>query len=310
MKWILALLFTPIVALAQLPPPQATLELDWEPVASAAAYEVRLEPKEGGEPILIKATENNISQRVPVGEYSVRIRSQDKVSGYYGKWSAPIDIEVSSKVIQLLQPEDNAVLPNISGEEVEIEFRWEPNADARMYSVRIWSDNEAEAQEFPTNEPFLKTKLAPGRIYHWHVTFETNKAVKYQADPLTYSFSLLGKRLLRPEVSPKIETQKGHTIINWSQSPNAQNYKYKLSQRYLDETEWRPFTNSEGAANTWKLNRLKPSAYKVEVIATAELRMDSEVGEYEFVVKPTEQELDKALQPALKLVHPAKKKKP
>src|SRR4051812_39710125 len=105
MKFVLVFIFLlPLFASAQLPPPQATVELDWEPIENAQAYEVKLEPKTGGAPIIIKATENKISQRVPVGEYSVRIRSQAKKTGYFGKWSPAISIEVSSKVIKLIAP--------------------------------------------------------------------------------------------------------------------------------------------------------------------------------------------------------------
>ncbi len=299
---LLILLFClPFFASAQLPPPQATVELDWEPIENAQAYEVKLEPKDGSETILIKATENKISQRVPVGEYSVRIRSQDKKSGYFGKWSPAISIEVSSKVIKLITPEDNAILSDFPGEEGEIEFRWEGNADARQYTIKIWSDNEAEAQEIPVSDTVYKLKLPLGRIYHWNVTFETTRAIKYQADPMTYSFSLLGKRLLRPEIDPIIQTTKDGTTIKWTESPEAAGYKAQVSFRYLDETEYKSLAEESVTTTTWNTQRFKPGAYKIEVTATASLRMNSETAIYEYVQKPTEQELNKALEPALRV---------
>lgn len=314
MKLFLALLFClPLIASAQLPPPQATVELDWEPISNAQAYEVKLEPKDGGDAIIIKSTENKISQRVPIGEYDVRIRSQDKKSGYFGKWSAPIAIEVSSKIVKLIYPEDNATLSDFPGEEGEIEFRWEANADARQYTLKVWSDNEAEAQEIPVSDTSYKLKVPLGRIYHWNVTFETNRAVKYQADPLTFSFSLLGKRLLRPEINPKIESDEDQSIIKWTESPEAKAYKSKVMFRYLDETEYRPLAEGEVDTNSWSTQKFKPGAYKIEVVATAPLRMNSEPAVYEYVHKPTEQELEKALEPArqvgLKISLPAQKKK-
>jgi hypothetical protein len=298
MRIILVLLFClPFFASAQLPPPQATVELDWEPIENAQAYEVKLEPKDGGETIIIKSVENKISQRVPVGEYNVRIRSQDKKSGYFGKWSPGISIEVSSKVVKLIAPEDNAVLSDFSGEEAEIEFRWDANADARQYTIKIWSDNEAEAQEIPVSDTLYKLKLPLGRVYHWNVTFETNRAIKYQADPMTYSFSLLGKRLLRPEIDPVVVTTKDATTIKWSESPEATGYKTQVSFRYLDETEYQALAQDTVSTTSWSTQRFKPGAYKIEVTATASLRMNSEPAIYEFVQKPTEQELNKALEP-------------
>lgn len=290
-----------------LPSPQATLELEWEVVDDAVAYEVKLVPKAGGEPIVVKTNEPKISHRVPAGTYSVQIRSQDKANGYMGAWGEVSEIEVTSKIVALNAPADGAVLKEPKEKRKEVEFRWQPVVDAKTYSLRLWSSDAPDAIEFKTKETSKRLKLLSGKTYFWQVVFETVRSIRYQAAPVTWSFTLLGSQLLPPEVERTIE-QDAALPLTWKPSAGAETYQAVLSTRYLDETEWRPLDRLEiTKERVWKTRKLQPAAYKIEVVASAKHNVSSEPGVLEFVVKPTEAELDAALKPVLAAELPKQK---
>src|SRR5262249_35795285 len=86
----------------------------------------------------------------------------------------------------------------------------------------------------------------------------------------------------------------------------------KLMKHALDESEWKSMidtkiTSPSGKQDSvkpsdisWEFNQLPPGAYRIEVIAHASNRIDSETGFHEFVVKPTSAQISNALGSALK----------
>jgi len=305
---------------AKVSPPvqEAVLDLEWEVVEDAISYELKLIPVAagdsgggesdrnggggsggsghshsgaGGEPIVMNVSEPKISRRVPVGVYKVQIRSKDKATGYFGPWSAPIDVEVSTKVVELLEPANGSEIPAPNEKHLVVPFRWRPTPGARRYALRIWSDDIEKAKEFQTSEASFELKLATGRLYYWQVTFENERGTGYRAMPGTYSFMLLGPQLVQPVVNRKLPFPLVNKIA-WSKIPRAEFYRAKLFHRHLDESEWREFLlNEKLESPVWNLDRLKPGAYRIEVSAHARNRVSSEVGSYEFIVKPPEKEL-------------------
>jgi hypothetical protein len=273
----------------------AVLDLEWEQVEEAAGYEVKLVPQGGGSALVFTARENRMSERVPVGIYQLRVRSKDKLSGYFGKWSPATEIAVESKIVELIEPRDNEVIKATSASRVQVTFSWSAVSNASSYMLRIWSDNEEKVQEFVTNTNSKQLKLVPSHRYRWKVTFLNRDNVGYLASPTTRSFTLLGSQLLIPIIDRNL-IPSNVTRLNWSQSPGAQRYEVRLLWRFLDETQFQVQKVSNTLdVNFLEFDRLTPGAYRIEVIAHAVNRVSSEIGFYEFVVKPTETELSSAM---------------
>ncbi len=303
---LVGFLWSPDRTMAEdLPPPQATLELEWELVDDAIAYEVKLTPKkEGAAPIVLSAPENKINARVPIGEYKLQIRSQDKNNKYWGRWSKPSEIEVVTKRVQLVIPENESVIKPKSEKRAEVRFEWNSVPEAKKYTLRLWTDDGAEPVEFKTKEITKTLQLLPGHSYFWYVTFETERSVRYQADPLTYSFMLLGHPLEKPIIDPEVSTDES-VKLSWSKPPGTQSFRVKFSRHDLDATVWQPLKEFEST----DLTDMKPSipqagVFRIEVTAQAKTRMDSPLAFREFVVKPSERKLMAALQPLLDSAKP------
>lgn len=280
---------------------EATLDLEWEEVEDAVGYEVKLTPKEGGAPLSFSAIGHRISQKLPVGIYKVQIRSKDRSTGYFGPWSEATEVEVTTKIVELIQPSNGAELSAPKDRYQVVQFKWSAAEGAKKYTIKIWSNDIDKAVEFVTSSTTKDLKLPTGRTYFWQVTFESENQVGYKAAPKVFTFNLLGPQLLQPIVNKKIGLP-AVTKVSWSKSPHAVFYKTKILRHALDETEWQVMKEQDKAsALTWGFDKLKPGAYRVEVSAHAPNRVSSEVGFYEFVVKPTEQELMAALKPALDL---------
>lgn len=279
-------------------PSKATLDLEWEVVEDAIAYEVQLTPAAGGEPLRFIAPENKLSQSLPVGVYRLQIRSKDKASGYYGPWSESTEVEVTTKIVELLEPLNGAEISEPKERRREVMFRWKPMPDAEKYALKLWSEDIDQSKEYDTRNTSAGLLLPTGHTYFWQVTYESAQSIGYRASPKTYSFTLLGKQLVPPVVSRKINP---HIVkrMSWTRSPGAQFYKAKLMRRALDETEWHPLRETEIRDKTvWTFEKLTPGAYRIEVTAHAKNRVSSDIGSYEFVVKPTETELMMALRRA------------
>ena len=304
---------------------QTTIELEWEVVDGASAYEVELTPKlpsgpnsgtdsaldsaavsskPSAQPIRFSTTTAKVSQKVPLGIYSLRIRSKEGASGYFGDWSAPVEIEALAKTIQPIFPPDKSEVASPAERRKRVTFEWTAANDAREYTLRIWSDDLNSPKEFKIQNvqtpqsgrnPRQDIMLTAGKVYHWQVTFESKTNVNYQSQPPTFSFTLLGSQLTTPDFAPA-DYKRNVQKAKWSASPKAEVYSGALEYHSLDELEWRSLRKLASLRTTeWQLGKLKPGVYRVTVVAHAKNHIDSEPGYHEFVVKPSKSELANAL---------------
>ena len=116
----------------------ATIDLEWEAVAEASGYEDELVPKKAGVAIRFVSEANSIVKRVPIGAYSLRIRSKEATSGIFGAWSEPTDLDVQPKPVALVEPLDEAELHLEKVGEVPIEFKWTASLAGANYTLKVW----------------------------------------------------------------------------------------------------------------------------------------------------------------------------
>lgn len=286
-------------ATAPATPAMTTLDLDWESVKEASGYEVELAPKTGGEPLRFEVQQSSISQQIPINVYKLRIRSKESSSGIYGAWSEATEVDVMPKHIELISPDDNAELATETGNALSVDLRWTPVAGAKSYSLKIWPDgDESKAKEFVTRKTSGRVKLTGMKRYNWSVTFETTSSITYKAEAKSRTFMVKGPKLTKPVIED-IEIPEV-TEFNWSDSPGVETYEAILMRRNLDEAEWKPFAERKDSAEpTWEFEKLPAGYYRVEVTAHAKMRTSSESDFIEFIVKPTKDDLIRALRGAV-----------
>ena len=289
-----------------LPAALATLDLEWEAIDEANGYELKLTPTKGGEPLTFKSDEAKASLKLPIGSYKLQIRSKDKASGYYGRYSDPTEVEVEYKILELLTPPDESILGDEknASKKKKVVFAWSPAPNAQTYTMKIWSDDPDKAKEFKTAGTTVTLNLPSGRKYFWQVTFATKNAVGYIADPRRSSFMLLGPQLVTPVIDSNLAIPFV-TKAKWSQSPGAERYEVRILKRHLDETEFTPIIEKpDRELNQLDFSRLAPGFYRIEVTAHAKNRVSSETGFYEFGIKPPAREMLTALQSVDALLAP------
>lgn len=284
------------VAGAQEPPaiPHKVLELDWEPVEGAEGYEVKLTPVPDGAPLVFSVKENSIQQDVPTGKYKLQIRSQASIDTY-SPWSDAVEIDVANKFTVPLTPADGALVTAVDTKNVPVEFSWSPVEKVKEYTVKVWSESRKDKPwVFTTRSTRKLLNIPPGEIYYWQVFFDSSNSVTYNQNPPLFTFTLQGMMLVRPEITTKV-VFGDVKLFTWKKSPGAKEYGVKLYFRYLDETDYSLVREEKVAASQLDTQKLLPGQYKLEVQARAPVRAPSEWAEFEFVIKPSEAELAKAL---------------
>jgi hypothetical protein len=286
------------------PPPAAppsvplkTIELEWDAVENAGSYEVKLTPEGGGEPLQFKTPENRLSHEVPIGNYDLQVRALSADGQDASPWSERMPFAVAAKELTPLNPEDGATLDGQSVPKVTVEFKWTPVDKVKLYTLVVWNEDKKDKPwVFTTKNTSKKLDVPAAQVYYWQVKFESADAVTYQQQPKTFSFTLLGSALLKPEIQTKMPARP--ESFRWRSSPQAQEYEVKLSFRHLDESEWKTLRADKRPDTQWTVGSLKPGVYRLEVTAKASRRAPSATAVHEFTVKPSVQELDQALRAA------------
>jgi hypothetical protein len=271
-----------------------TIELEWEEVPDAASYVVKLVPAGGGDPLYFTAKEAHLSEDVPVGNYELRIRSRAKDEDIYSPWSDPMSLEVAVKELQPLSPPDKTTIEAHSDGKLEVEFSWTPIEKVKEYHIKIWTDEAGAIDkplEFTTRATKKSLAVRAGHQYFWQVSFDSATDTAYAQTPKTFSFTLAGSRLM-PPTDLNVKRVGNDQIISWTAPPDAKVFKVKLEQHFLDEKEFKSERSGQIAKALWNAGRLKPGPHRLEITASAKNHTDSPPAVYEFLVKPSESEID------------------
>ncbi len=271
------------------------IELEWDAVDKAESYEVRLTPELGGVAFLSMALENRLTKEIPLGRYSVEVRAKIKDEDKFSPWSEKIELEVMSKSTLPLRPADGAVITAEGKKNVALEFAWAPVEKVKEYTVRVWSQaRKNKPWVFNTSKTQKTLNIPPGEVYYWQVFFDRSDVISYNQNPPIFSFSLQGKQLVRPEITTQVESGKVK-VFSWKASPGAGGYTAKLSYRPLDEEQYQLLRKVTLKQPLWPAQSLRAGQYKLEIQAFALKRAPSQIAEFEFVIKPTVDEMQRAL---------------
>jgi hypothetical protein len=270
----------------------ALLDLEWEAVSGAKGYEVSLTSQATKKAKNFQTIENRLSERLPVGTYTMKIRSKDRESGYFGPWSPDQDVDVEPKLVELIYPIEGAVLPARHSTNAEVELRWRPFPGAKKYTVSIWNLDESWRETQSTQKTQARFSIRPGASFRWKVIFESDKSIGYESKAKESTFSILGPKIEKPIL--QLVTQPAVKAIEWQSCAGAEWYTLSLKYRNIDETDW-----ADGVRVSEKVpqasfkfaKKLDPGRYRLEVAAFSKNRVDSDAAVLEFTIKPTENEL-------------------
>lgn len=274
--------------------PMKSVELEWEEVPGAVSYILRLQPSIGGEPLYLTSEQAHLKEQIPLGVYKLQIRSRGKQDDVLSPWSEAIQLEVVTKELLPLSPKNEETVEAQSLKEQTVDFTWTPVDQVKVYNLKIWSDDQNfKPVIFKTRTTKKSLGVRPGHRYFWQVSFESANSTSYAQTPATFSFQLIGERLLSP-TDLQLTRKDADQILNWRPATEAQLYKAKLLFHYLDESHFAPLKPDLSATlktTEWNTGKLKPGVYRLELTASARNRTDSEPVLFDFVVKPLETDL-------------------
>lgn len=267
-----------------------TVEIEWEAVAGADKYQVELDLKDGQPPLMFTTREPHLVQDIPVGLYQLRIRSCDAY-GEFSPWGTAVPFDVVIKEITPLSPPNKAVVVAKDKAREEVEFSWTPVDKVKEYRISLWT-NELKDKPlfFTTRATKKKLSIKTGREYFWAVNFESANEVSYAQLPPKFSFTLIGSKLITP-MELKALRREQNRIMQWKPTEEARSYRARLSFRHVDEKDFQPAQEVTIKGHEWNAGPLKPGVYRLELMAQAPDRADSDVAQLVFSVKPTEAEL-------------------
>jgi len=216
-----------------------------------------------------------------------------------------------------IYPADLGVLESKKlGTEV-VEFWWMPVKNTKFYTIRIWSnDSRDKTFEFRTRKTRKQLNVPTGRQYFWQVTCDDASEANANAseatasdaiasdlgknsqNPLVFSFTLKGPQLIRPTIIEHQLTPEG-VRITWRAGADGKEHFAKLHFRHLDVADYHAVKEESVAGGIWDLGTLKAGAYKMELVAQAPQRRSSDPDIYEFVIKPTPEDLKPLLRSGL-----------
>ncbi|MCB0367468.1 MAG: hypothetical protein H6624_02940 [Bdellovibrionaceae bacterium] len=266
------------------------VEVAWEASKGAKAYELEFQPIEGSEESQrFETAESQFKTSLSPGPYRFRIRSIDK-KGDRGNWSSPVTIVAKPQEVIMQSPGD--------GEQIEaktvktvVTFQWEPFESAKGYIFRVWTErNKDKPKMFKTRSAQANLTLRAGRKYFWEVFPVSKSGVRYQRKSPPFQFVLFGKQLPQPEL--EIVQPLDPKGVKWRGVKSAQ-YLCILYRKDLLGEEWKEYSRNQiFRASEWIFSKeLAPGHYRVTVEGRAEMRIDSNLGEKEFFVKPKLEEI-------------------
>jgi hypothetical protein len=279
--------------------PVKTVELEWDAVETAGGYEVKLSPENGSTPLLFEVPENHFSKAVPIGNYVLQMRTKSKDGRDTSEWSPPVPLAVVARELTPIKPTDNSELDGSTKPKVSVDFEWSAVENAREYKISVWSDEKKDQPYvFTTKATQKRLDVPTAQIYHWKVEFESKDSVAYQQEPKVFTFTLLGNRLTRPEINEASLNCKD--LLSWTESDGAETYSAELHFKFVDKDgdqkeNWQSVKKQSKADAFMACPKLKPGAYKLEVVAKGRRRSPSEPAVREFLIKPTLSDIKRSL---------------
>lgn len=282
---ILALSFLPLTAEAQTRA-RRNVEVEWDEVEGATAYEVQIVRKEGKDkkPTRYKMQTAKWSANVKPGFYNMQIRSYDD-RGVPGDWSPASELHVRLPSVVAISPEANKTLQSENQKSQPLDFRWEAVPGADKYKVTVKSTTSDWKYEKILSDTVLNVDVPSGQAIQWDVIAINPKGEDGDPWEAPLAFEVRGPQLPPPEIEKPLT--KYVKEVKWKGSEFAKSYAYDL--KYFNEKtkKWETVDSKRGYnTNVAAMDMSRPSGkYRLQVQSVGDRRKNSAVQQLDFEVR-------------------------
>ena len=278
------------------------LDLEWEPVEGAIAYEVELYEIKEGRYYTVGTFKTDVSRwtkNVQPGKYVIKMRSLDS-RGVGGEWSEEIPVPVKLPFPQKNYPRPGEVFEVEDGKGKEVFFQWEGVAGASFYKLNIYDENGAKLYSTITSEQQVSLHLERLARYEWEVLPLFSKEDQVAEKSSTQPFTLIGGELKTPDLESKVLDKE--VLVTWGKVENATSYEYEILQEKNGKQNILKKDETNQAFLTMPKKDVKPGLFLIHVKAKARGYKDSPLAEiiYEYDLKEIKQVLVKKENPTLR----------
>lgn len=269
----------------------AQVELQWEDISGAFMYEVEIINSKNK---LLKKFISKTSLfkfKTTSGLIKVRGRVVD-IYGKKGNWSTYIDVTVPPGEIATpdkLQASEIKIKPNPKTSKGEVKLEWPIATQAIGYKLIV----KDQAQKI-VSESTLKNNSTTVFLNAGHYTFSVipfgNDSIEGK-EYVSNQKITVGNSQLQNEVFD-VKNENKVITISWTPKQDIKIIGQLQFAYHLSDT-WLPVNDAQELVESpWLPNQnLKPGRYRAAIWSKKENWVDSETFYYEFVVKPTEDDL-------------------
>ncbi len=262
------------------------VEIEWESVQGATAYEVQVVRKDDQKkkPLKFKTKEPKWSATIKPGIYNMQIRSYDDRS-VPGDWSPASELTVKLPAVIALTPSTNQVVNSTADKSDDVEFKWEPVPGAAKYKVHAQSADGSWVADKDTDGNSVSLNVPAGHFINWDVTAIDPKEEIGDKWEAPQSFEMRGPPLAKPSIEKPISQYIKE--VKWKTPDYASTYSYSL--KYFNPTvkKWEPVeAKPDHKENILKLDTSRPTGkYRLQVQAMGERRKPSPTTQLDFDMK-------------------------
>ena len=257
------------------------VSLEWDGIEGAAGYDVEFSPTPKGKPITISVKHAFWDGKLPVGNYTMRIRSKDRRK-VPGNWSDSQPLQVGLENAKLIFPTTNYKLASNESEKEKVEFKWQKVPGADDYLIEVTSRDEKIKITEETSHNEIKIKIPVAQEYTWKVQARRGDI---HSDATTMDeFFIQGKKLDKPIIIAP--ANRFVRTIEWQHPDFAENYDFSIQRWDGVAKKWDKVTSTKEFKDTSvPFDPTWPGGqYRISVRAKSNVRVDSDISQKIFPV--------------------------
>ena len=124
------------------------IEIEFNPVEGATSYEIKAKNNsdQTDTPIFFESEKPSLSKRLPLGKWSIEVRSLDR-RRVPGRWQSIGELNIGFKAPSIISPKENQVIKTDPSEPALVEFQWNSFHPHAEYILKILDEKNAVVGE-------------------------------------------------------------------------------------------------------------------------------------------------------------------